>query len=96
MIEYYERTIDIVDAMEESRLKLNLMAENNLSKEGYKELESGIDLGKRSIQKLKRIGRGELYGSFPKNKLVILGALNLYLDFINLFLFLLRFLGNRK
>jgi len=26
----------------------------------------------------------------------ILGALSLYLDFINLFLFLLRFLGNRR
>lgn len=26
----------------------------------------------------------------------ILGALKLYLDFINLFLFLLRFLGNRR
>ena len=48
------------------------------------------------VQKLKKIGRGEMYGTFPKNKLVILGALNLYLDFINLFLFLLRFLGNRK
>lgn len=48
------------------------------------------------VQKLKRIGRGEMYGSQPLNKLVILGALNLYLDFINLFLFLLRFLGNRK
>ncbi len=48
------------------------------------------------VQKLKRIGNGEQYGSLPKSKLVILGALNLYLDFINLFLFLLRFLGNRK
>lgn len=48
------------------------------------------------VQKLKRIGRGEMYGAFPKNKLVILGTLKLYLDFINLFLFLLRFLGNRK
>jgi FtsH-binding integral membrane protein len=26
----------------------------------------------------------------------IMGALKLYLDFINLFLFLLRFLGNRR
>jgi uncharacterized protein len=48
------------------------------------------------VQKLKRIGNGEQYGSLAKSKLVILGALNLYLDFINLFLFLLRFLGNRK
>lgn len=29
-------------------------------------------------------------------KLAIMGALTLYLDFINLFLYLLRFLGNRK
>ena len=29
-------------------------------------------------------------------KLALLGSLNLYLDFINLFLFLLRFLGNRN
>ncbi|HZX62653.1 MAG TPA: Bax inhibitor-1 family protein, partial [Bacteroidales bacterium] len=29
-------------------------------------------------------------------KMSIMGALTLYLDFINLFLFLLRFLGNRK
>lgn len=48
------------------------------------------------VQKLKRIGNGQVYGSLPKSKLVILGALNLYLDFINLFLFLLRFLGSRK
>ena len=30
------------------------------------------------------------------NKLALLGSLSLYLDFINLFLYLLRFLGNRK
>ena len=29
-------------------------------------------------------------------KAAIMGALNLYLDFINMFLFLLRFLGNRN
>lgn len=48
------------------------------------------------VQKLKRIGAGAEYGPEALNKLSILGALNLYLDFINLFLFLLRFLGNRK
>lgn len=49
------------------------------------------------VQKLKRIGlaTGE-YAGEEKNKLAIMGALTLYLDFINLFLFLLRFLGNRK
>jgi len=29
-------------------------------------------------------------------KAVILGALNLYLDFINMFLMLLRFMGDRR
>ena len=48
------------------------------------------------VQKLKRIGSGQMFGVMPDNKLVILGALNLYLDFINLFLFLLRFLGRRN
>lgn len=48
------------------------------------------------VQKLKRIGSGVEYGTEETNKLAIMGALNLYLDFINLFLFLLRFMGNRK
>jgi FtsH-binding integral membrane protein len=30
------------------------------------------------------------------NKLALLGSLTLYLDFINLFLYLLRFFGDRK
>ena len=49
------------------------------------------------VQKLKRIGMatGE-YDGESKDKLAIMGALTLYLDFINLFLFLLRFLENRK
>ena len=29
-------------------------------------------------------------------KLAVIGALSLYLDFVNLFLYLLRFLGNRR
>jgi FtsH-binding integral membrane protein len=48
------------------------------------------------VQKLKRIGASIESGTEPAKKLVIMGALTLYLDFINLFLFLLRFLGNRK
>jgi len=49
------------------------------------------------VQRLKRIGAGAgEYGSENTKKLSILGALTLYLDFINLFLFLLRFLGDRK
>jgi FtsH-binding integral membrane protein len=48
------------------------------------------------VQTLKRIGTGAEYGAENTRKLVILGALRLYLDFINLFLFLLRFMGDRK
>lgn len=48
------------------------------------------------VQKLKRIGAGVEYGTEETNKLSIMGALTLYLDFINLFLFLLRFMGDRK
>jgi hypothetical protein len=29
-------------------------------------------------------------------KSAVIGALNLYLDFINMFLFLLRFMGDRR
>lgn len=48
------------------------------------------------VQKLKRIGFGLENGDSTAFKLSLLGALTLYLDFINLFLFLLRFLGNRR
>jgi uncharacterized protein len=50
------------------------------------------------VQKLKRIGEGIGADGNSANvrKMSILGALTLYLDFINLFLFLLRFLGDRK
>ena len=47
-------------------------------------------------QKIKSIyltvaGNGETMA-----KTAVIGALNLYLDFINMFLFLLRFMGNRR
>ncbi|NVN94608.1 MAG: Bax inhibitor-1/YccA family protein [Bacteroidetes bacterium] len=48
------------------------------------------------VQKLKRMGEGAVYGAESTKKLMIMGALTLYLDFINLFLFLLRLMGNRK
>ena len=35
-------------------------------------------------------------GLFPMQKMALLGALSLYLDFINLFLYMLRLLGNRR
>ncbi|MDZ4306796.1 Bax inhibitor-1/YccA family protein [Allopontixanthobacter sp.] len=34
--------------------------------------------------------------AYPMGKLVVMGALSLYLDFINMFLFLLRFMGSRE
>jgi FtsH-binding integral membrane protein len=34
-------------------------------------------------------------GTDMMGKVVIMGALNLYLDFINMFTFLLQFMGNR-
>nr|NQU92331.1 Bax inhibitor-1/YccA family protein [Bacteroidota bacterium] len=48
------------------------------------------------VQKLKRIGSTMEMSSEPARKLMIMGALTLYLDFINLFLFLLRLFGNRR
>lgn len=48
------------------------------------------------VQKLKRIGSGMVEGAEGTRKMTIMGALTLYLDFINLFLFLLRFFGNRR
>ncbi len=51
------------------------------------------------VQKLKRIGAGLEYdgtSAADTKKLSIMGALNLYLDFINLFLMLLRLFGRRK
>lgn len=51
------------------------------------------------VQKLKRIGEGLEYEDVSANdrkKVSVLGALTLYLDFINIFLFLLRLFGGRR
>ena len=52
------------------------------------------------VQKLKRIGEGiDQAGNViagDVKKMVILGALTLYLDFVNMFLFLLRLFGDRR
>ncbi|HEU4576127.1 MAG TPA: Bax inhibitor-1/YccA family protein [Chitinophagaceae bacterium] len=51
------------------------------------------------VQKLKHIGMGMEYEGAPvveAKKRSIMGALSLYLDFINLFLFLLRLFGGRR
>ena len=47
------------------------------------------------VQKLKRIGEGSEIGTASTQKRAVYGALTLYLDFINLFLFLLRLIGGR-
>ncbi len=48
------------------------------------------------VQKLKQIGTQTEAGSEATAKLSIMGALTLYLDFINLFLALLRIFGGRR
>ncbi|NVO19760.1 MAG: Bax inhibitor-1/YccA family protein [Bacteroidetes bacterium] len=48
------------------------------------------------VQKLKRMGSEMVAGEESTRKYAIMGALSLYLDFINLFLFLLRFMGKRN
>jgi len=56
-----------------------------------------VGLTAYDVQKLKRIGAGIEYGDASGKKIAIMGALTLYLDFINLFLMLLRvFGGNRR
>lgn len=47
-------------------------------------------------QKIKQFALGVEQGSEQESKAAIIGALTLYLDFINLFLYLLRFFGKRK
>ena len=48
------------------------------------------------VQKIKNIGATAEMGTESTGKMAILGALTLYLDFINLFLALLRLFGNRR
>jgi FtsH-binding integral membrane protein len=47
------------------------------------------------VQKIKNIGNQVQEGSESAQKLMIMGALTLYLDFINLFLMMLRLFGSR-
>lgn len=47
-------------------------------------------------QKIKQVGIYMLEDQEMAAKVAVLGALTLYLDFINLFLFLLRFMGRRR
>src|SRR3569833_1026375 len=53
-----------------------------------------VGLTAYDVQKLKNIGAGIQYGEAPAKKMALMGGLTLYLDFINLFLYLLRFFGS--
>ncbi len=55
-----------------------------------------VGLTAYDVQKLKRISEGIEYGDASSKKTALMGALTLYLDFINMFLFLLRLFGRRK
>ncbi len=47
------------------------------------------------VQKIKNLSTQVVDGAEETKKMVVMGALNLYLDFVNLFLFLLRIFGSR-
>lgn len=47
------------------------------------------------VQKIKNLSTQVVDGAEETKKMVIMGALNLYLDFVNLFLFMLRIFGGR-
>ncbi|TSJ43522.1 Bax inhibitor-1/YccA family protein [Mucilaginibacter corticis] len=55
-----------------------------------------VGLTAYDVQKLKRIGAGIEYGDASSKKMALMGGLTLYLDFINLFLMLLRVFGRRR
>ena len=55
-----------------------------------------IGLTAYDTQKIKRMGQAGFADSTARHKLAIMGALTLYLDFINMFLFLLRIFGSRR
>jgi len=54
-----------------------------------------VGLTAYDTQKIKETF-SESWGAESNGKLAVMGALNLYLDFINLFLMLLRLMGNRR
>jgi FtsH-binding integral membrane protein len=55
-----------------------------------------VGLTAYDVQKLKQIGAGLTYGDATASKMALMGGLTLYLDFINLFLMLLRLFGRRR
>ncbi len=55
-----------------------------------------VGLTAYDTQKIKRLGEAGFADGETRHKAAIIGALHLYLDFINLFLMLLRVMGNRR
>ncbi|MCX8479801.1 MAG: Bax inhibitor-1/YccA family protein [Chitinophagales bacterium] len=55
-----------------------------------------IGLTAYDTQKIKTLGQEAINNGASMQKIAILGALTLYLDFVNLFLYLLRLFGRRK
>lgn len=55
-----------------------------------------IGLTAYDTQKIKTLGQEAINNGASMQKIAILGALTLYLDFINLFLYLMRLFGRRK
>jgi FtsH-binding integral membrane protein len=55
-----------------------------------------VGLTAYDTQKIKRLGEAGFADGESRHKAAIIGALNLYLDFINLFLMLLRVMGDRR
>ena len=55
-----------------------------------------VGLTAYDVQRLKNIGAGLTYGDASASKMALMGGLTLYLDFINLFLMLLRVFGRRN
>ncbi len=55
-----------------------------------------VGLTAYDTQKIKRMLQLQEAGFADVRKLALMGALNLYLDFINLFLYILRLFGNRR
>ncbi len=55
-----------------------------------------IGLTAYNTQKIKTLGQEAINNGASMQKIAILGALTLYLDFVNLFLYLLRLFGRRK
>jgi uncharacterized protein len=55
-----------------------------------------VGLTAYDVQKLKRIGAGLEYGDASFKKMALMGGLTLYLDFINLFIMLLRIFGRKR